>query len=76
MSVFEIITRDCFFHGRETARRAFRVCFECDHIFKTARHLRREHHRVAGQPGFMPWLKSFTLHTKWIQSCPLCTHDW
>lgn len=72
----ELIERDCFFHGRETARSAFRVCFECGHIFRTERQLQREHHRLAWSISFPSWLRSFVTPTDDIWSCPLCTHDW
>lgn len=71
-----MIVRDCFFHGRETAKRAFRVCFECDHIFKTARHLRRAHRRLMWTISFRAWLETFILDVEGIWSCPVCTHDW
>lgn len=67
---------DCFWHGPEDRGGAYRICFECDHVFRTERQLRREHRRLLWTFSHQLWLKSFLTPTSEIWSCPLCTHDW
>lgn len=67
---------ECFWHGYERRDGAYRICLECDHVYRMEKDLIRAHRQLAWSIGYQYWLKSFLMPTGDIWSCPLCNHDW
>lgn len=64
---------DCFWHGPESLADAFKVCFECDHVYRAEKDLRRTYRQ--GAPTVMTWIRAVFIDTDKIYFCPLCLHD-
>lgn len=63
----------CFWHGPESWEEAWRVCFECHHVFRSPRQLRLDHLREMWKLSPRIWL--YWLLRRDIPSCPYCTHN-
>ena len=57
---------ECWIHDTvEDAKGAYRVCYECGHVFMTKKDLMEQVRKLWGVESFRDTL-----------SCPLCIHDW
>lgn len=81
----------CHIHHVDEPGEGYIGCFECGHLYRTARELRRAYRRVVldmartepwfrSKPGweqgkFRTWWQAWTVRAKHINFCQHCIHD-
>ena len=58
-------------HVDEPSEPAYRFCYECGHVWRTAAELLAEHNRQLAVYGRPP-----ETDVNQVFCCPLCIHDW
>jgi hypothetical protein len=65
----------CYWHHvDESDEGAYRVCFECKHVYRTAEALREAFMAEVAPDLSAPPLTTPAAEEIWF--CPMCAHDW